>query len=369
MSLVTRGIRHDHEGRTEKLRRKMAEHKVEGVYIKAGPNMFYFTGFSGYEAGWPIWLTGVVIPKEGKPIAFLNEMHRDIVSYAESWVTDLRVYRDGEDPTPLLRQVMQDAGLATARVGIEADLWSAERDLLCQAAPSAELVDIQDAIDDLRMVKDELEISLIRTACEASVAGFKACHETAMVGTPGVEVAMAVFKAMVANGTIASPVSVFRHFLDREMQKGDIICLDIGGRYQNYGSDASRTVFVGGITDDLNRIYDIILEAREQLHAMVRPGVRAEDIHRRACELVARTGYPQPWRIGHGIGLGPTHEQPLLQYGSRVVLEPGMVFVIDPGIHYPHPERDLPIAIEDVLLVTEHGYELLTPYEPKVITG
>jgi Xaa-Pro aminopeptidase len=46
-----------------------------------------------------------------------------------------------------------------------------------------------------------------------------------------------------------------------------------------------------------------------------------------------------------------------------------MVFVIDPGIHYPHPTRDLPIAIEDVLLVTDDGYELLTPYEPKVITG
>jgi Xaa-Pro dipeptidase len=368
MPLVTRGIRHDYEGRVERLRRKMAEQNLDGVYVKAGSNMFYFTGFSGYGAGWPIWLTGVVIPRKGAAIAFLNEMHRDIAAYADTWVTDVRAHKDGDDVLPVLRQVMQDAGLAAGRVGIEADLWSAERNLLAEAAPAAELIDFQDAIDDLRMVKDELEVSLIRKACEASMAGFKACHETAKVGTPGRDVAMAVFTAMIANGTLASPIGPFRHFLDREMREGDIIASDLGGKYENYGSDAARTVFVGGITDDLNRIYDILIDSREQLFNMIRPGVRVEDIHREACRLVARTGHIQPWRIGHGIGLGPGHEQPLLQYGSRVVLQPGMVHVIDPGIHYPHPERDLPIANEDVVLVTEDGYELLTPYPTKLIT-
>ena len=133
-------------------------------------------------------------------------------------------------------------------------------------------------------------------------------------------------------------------------------------------SDAARTVFVGGISEDLNRIYDILIDTREQLQNMIRPGVRAEDIHKEACRLVARTGHPQPWRIGHGIGLGPVHEQPLLQHGSRVVLQPGIVFTIDPGIHYPHPDRDLPIAIEDDILVTENGCEVLTSYPDPVIT-
>jgi Xaa-Pro dipeptidase len=372
---VTKGIRHDHEGRVEKLRCKMVEQNVDGMYIPAGANLFYFAGFTGYALGWPLRLTGVVIPRDGAAIAFLNRMRQAIVAYADTWVTDIRTYEDGDDVLPILQQVMRDAGLATGRVGIEASLWSAERNLVAEAAPAAELVDFQDTIDDLRMIKDELEVSLIRKACEASMAGFKACHETAKVGTPGCDVATAVFSAMIANsalplggGSTASPTGPFQHFLNREMREGDVIACDLGGKYQNYDSDTSRTVFVGGITDDLNRIYDILMDSREQLFNMIRPGVRAEDVHEEACRLVALTGYDLQWRIGHGIGLGPGHEQPLLQYGSRAVLQPGMVFTIDPGIHYPHPERDLPIANEDVVLVTEDGYELLTPYPTKLLT-
>jgi Xaa-Pro dipeptidase len=284
-------------------------------------------------------------------------------------VTDVRIYEDGQDVRPILRQALQDAGLTSGRLGSEASLWSAERNFVTEAAPHAELIDVQEAIDDLRMIKDELELCLLRKACEASTAGFQACHEAATVGTPGIEVAVAVTTAMIANGTVANPMDLFRHFLQREMREGDIICCDLGGAYKNYHSDAARTIFVGSISPDLDRVYDLILDAREQLHRMIRPGVRAEDIHKAACRLVARTGYPQPWRIGHGIGLAPLHEQPLLQYGSRVVLQPGMVFTIDPGLHYPHPERDLPITIEDTLLVTEDGYEVLTPYLTKIITN
>jgi len=368
VGLVTKDIRHDHEGRVERLRARMAEQNVDGVYLCAGMNMFYFLGFTGYSGGWPIWLTGAVVPREGEVIAFCNDMHRDIAAYGQTLSTDLRTHRDGDDVLPIMREILRDAGVASGRLGIEANLWSAERSLVAEAAPAVEFVDFQDPIDDMRMVKDELEISLIRKACEASMAGFKATHETAKVGTPGKEVAMAVFDAMTANGTIAAPMHIFRHFIHREMRDGDIICADLGGKYRNYGSDAARTVYVGSITDDLKRINDIILDSRKQLLEMIRPGIRVEDIHDAACRLVERTGYSQPWRIGHGIGLGPSHEMPLLQYGSRVVTEPGMIFVIDPGIHYPDPDRDLPIAIEDVVLVTEDGYELLTPYQPEVIT-
>lgn len=368
MTLVIKDTRHNYEGRVEKLKRKISEQNLDGVYITAGPNMFYFSGFNGYGSGWPIWLTGLIIPKKGEAIAILNNMHKDIAAYADTWVKDFRTYEDGDNVIPILRRAMEDSGLARGRVGIEANLWSAERDLIANATPAVELVNIQEMIDDLRMVKDELELSLLRKACEAGVAGFKACQETARVGTPGRDVAVAVFNAMTANGSLANPMGVFRHFFERDLREGDIICCDLQGQYKNYMSDAARTIFVGGISDDLNQVYDILLDTREQLYAMLRPGVRVEDIHREACRLVARTGYPQPWRIGHGIGLAPVHEQPLLQYGSKVVLQPGMVFTIDAGVHFPHPDRDLPIAIEDTILVTEDGYEVLSSYPSKIIT-
>ena len=370
MPLVIKDIVHNHSGRLETIREKMKAVDLAAIYLSAGPSMFYFTGFSGYGSGWPIWLTSVVIPVKGEAIAFLNEMHRDIAAYAGSWVTDFRTHDDGEDPVPVMKQGMSDLGLSTGRIGVESSLWSAERELILEAVPAVDLIDFQEAIDDLRMVKDDLEQSLIRKACKAIDTGIKTCYETAKVGSPGKGVPMAVVESMAIDGIIpaARNFDPFRYFVHRDMRDGDVISCDLGATHGNYVGDAARTVFVGSVSEELNNIYDILIDTRGQLLEMVKPGTRAEDLHTKACDLVARTGYPQTWRIGHGIGLSPVHEQPLLQSGSRVILQPGMVFTIDPGIHYPDPKRDLPIAIEDVLVVTEDGYDLLTTYTTKVIT-
>ena len=92
---------------------------------------------------------------------------------------------------------------------------------------------------------------------------------------------------------------------------------------------------------------------------VVRPGVPAEDVHRACAEVMADAGYEQVWKVGHGVGLAPIHEPPLLQVGYADPLEEGMVFTIDPGAFIA---RNVPIHIEDTVVVTADGVESLTRF-------
>jgi Xaa-Pro aminopeptidase len=311
-------------------------------------------------------MSALLIPAEGEPTFLMNEMHRDILSYSGSWITDVITHEDGEPPLQTLAELLQRRGLSDGRIGVEPSLWYGDVELLRRAAPRAEVVDASRICSDLRSVKDETEIELIRRACRASVSGFRQALESAVPGRAATEVAVEIATAIVANGgeDVGLLWPMFsRHFGNRRLQKHDVIPLDIGTQVSGYHSDTARTVFVGGISPELRETYEILLSAREKIVSEIRPGVTCEYLHRLGCEEVARTGSKLVWRIGHGVGLSANHEPPFLQWGNTDVIEARMVFVIDPGIHVDGYETDLPVAIEDVFLVTSDGAECLTDFD------
>ena len=154
----------------------------------------------------------------------------------------------------------------------------------------------------------------------------------------------------------------FRNWSNRPFQAGDVVDVDLAGKYRGYSFDTARMVFIGQPSSEVERMYRVTIEAYEATLEIIKPGVLAEEVHRTCANYMAKHGYAQVWKVGYGVGLGHVHEAPLVEEGNQILLEPGMIFTVDPGCFIQEGFKDLPVHIEDDILVTETGAESLTPY-------
>ncbi len=145
---------------------------------------------------------------------------------------------------------------------------------------------------------------------------------------------------------------------DKVIQSGELVTIDYGVRKDGYHSDETVTLAVGEISSDLRRIYDIVLAAHDAAIDSLRVGMELKALDAVARRIIAAEGYGDYFGhgLGHGVGL-EIHEYPPVSPRSQDRVEAGMVLTIEPGIYVP----DLGgVRIEDTLLVTDQGYEILT---------
>jgi len=358
----------------ERARKKMEEKGLDALYINAGPNMRYFAGWSAYPGGWPIWLSALIVPLEGEPIFVMSKMHNDIFQCTDSWLKDgdVRTHLDGDDLTGELHEILREKGLLGSRVGVENTMWFAEYDLLRQVDPAIKAEPAGFLFDSLRQVKDPGEIEAVRRATQITTVGHQRAAEVIREGVPEYQASLEITKAMLEAG--AEGVGVggsFRKILPRSFQKGDVIDIDMGARWDGYATDYARTIFVGQPKEEYTRAHELAAETFAATFEMVKPGIEAQKVHRFAINYMKKRaiwdgGWPA-WKIGHGVGLAPSHEAPMIQEGETLILEPGMIFVIDPGCFISGQVRDTPIHIEDPVVVTETGCENLATYTHDVV--
>ncbi len=142
---------------------------------------------------------------------------------------------------------------------------------------------------------------------------------------------------------------------------GDGVVLDIGGLMDDYCSDMTRTVFLGTVSDRQREIYEIVREANRRGIAAAKPGARMCDVDNAARGYIAEKGYGKYFthRTGHSIGL-EVHETGDVSAVNEAVIQPGQCFSVEPGIYLP--EENLGVRIEDLVLITEDGCEVLNSY-------
>ncbi|HVL64772.1 MAG TPA: Xaa-Pro peptidase family protein [Actinomycetota bacterium] len=341
----------------ERLRRAAGEiGDADALLVTNLTNVRYLTGFSGTN--------GQVLVGE-KPV-FLSDPRyearaKDLVRGAEIEIYANRI-------TDVLGDALKRRGVR--RLAIEAETMTlAERDDLASRLEGVELVPVKGAIEKLRRQKDPDEIRLLRDAVALGDRAFTAILEMLTPGRTEREIALELEVFMRRNGAdevsfdpIVGSGSLSAHIHhtpgDRVFDKGDLVLLDFGSRIDGYCSDMTRTVVLGPASDEQQQIYALVLEAQRAGIEAVRAGHLCPDVDAAARRVIAEAGYGDnfPHGLGHGVGID-IHEAPRLHRTSEETLLVGDVVTVEPGIYLPGRGG---IRIEDCVLVTEDGPEVLT---------
>jgi Xaa-Pro aminopeptidase len=171
------------------------------------------------------------------------------------------------------------------------------------------------------------------------------------------------FETIVASGKrSALPHGVASN---KKIEKGDFVTLDMGAVFDGYTADMTRTVVVGKANKLQKKVYNIVLKAQKEAISQVKPKIKACDLDKVARDVIKRAGYGKYFGhgLGHGIG-GIIHEGPAINPRNQQFLEAGMVITVEPGIYIPNWGG---VRIEDDVLITKKGCEILTKAEKSLI--
>jgi Xaa-Pro aminopeptidase len=270
------------------------------------------------------------------------------------------------------------AHLGAGPVGFEArHLTVARHEWLTRTASARQLRAALRATDGLveqvRIVKDHMEVAALREAARRLTPVADAAFSLVRPGVSERAIAARIERALREQGferpafdtiVASGPNGALPHYRagDRTLVNGDLVVLDFGGVLDGYCSDLTRTVAVAPVSADAQRICAAVREAQQAAIDAVKPGVATTDVDRAARRVLEAHGLGEAFGHGTGHGLGlDVHEEPRVTRPradvAPVPLEPGMVFTIEPGAYLPGWGG---VRIEDDVLVTDHGCEVLT---------
>jgi len=339
------------------LRAAMGRAGVDALWVSDPANVRAVSGFSSGKDG-KVLVTpeGAVLYTDGRYTVQAQEESRLEAHIARPPET----YQDAAGRVKDLRTGFEAEHLTVAGLEALREHWDTT------------LTPTRGLVEGLRRVKAPEELEAIREAQALADRVFGEVRPMIQAGVRELDVALKLelglrragaevgFDVIVASG----PRGAMPHGVASEkvIEDGDLVTIDFGARVRGYHSDMTRTVAVGRPTDELRRVYNAVLEAEEAAVAAVKPGVRAEDLDTLARGILERHGLLEAFAhsLGHGVGLN-IHEGPGLRKGSEDVLESGMVITVEPGAYLPGVGG---VRIEDLVLVTEAGYEVLS-HTPK----
>lgn len=349
--------------RLERVIKNMEKHGLSQMLITAPSSIFYLTG-KWIDPGER--LLALYISSKGGLKLFVNALF----PIEEDLGAEMYVHSDTEDPIISLAEVIGEGTL-----GIDKTWPSHFLIRLMNQKSGIKFENGSPIIDEVRMIKDEEEINLMR---DASRVNDKVVEELISLVSEGHEERKACkkladiyekyntysfsFYPLIAYGKNGAEP---HHESDNTMIKaGDSIILDIGGRTNAYCSDMTRTVFYKEVSEEQRKVYNLVLEANLKGIEAVKPGVRFCDIDRAAREVIEKGGYGQYFthRTGHNIGIDE-HEFPDVSSVNEMIVEEGMIFSVEPGIYLP---GKFGVRIEDLVVVTKDGCEVLNKHSKEL---
>ena len=337
---------------------------LDGLLLTHAPDLAYLTNFTGEDS------IGLITEKDFYLVTDFR--YQEQADLEAGW---LRIsIRDGKMP-PALAKVLVDAKVH--RVGFEANFTTVGQiDALDRAlkeikgAPPVELLPLEDVMVNIRKVKDDNEIDLIRKSVGVAEEAFEAIRselkagqtENYLAGLLVLELrsrgaSNSSFPVIVATGANSS----LPHYRPGEalVQRDQPLLIDWGAIYRGYCSDLTRTMLIGRVTSRIRQIYKTVIEAQETAIRFLRPGVTTLQADRVARDVIERAGFGK--EFGHGLGHGigrEIHELPIMRKNAgEEELRPGMVVTVEPGIYL---RGEGGVRIEDNVLITHSGCEVLS---------
>lgn len=359
-----------------------------GVVFFRALSIFWLTGFGFIPTERPIAL---VLTGGGRTALFVPRLeveHAHHVAYVDR-IAHYAEYPTDVHPMRHLAALMTEMGLAGAALAADGDgygsFWGYRGPKLSEVLPDARLTLVPRLVEEMRYVKSPAEIELIKESCRWGNLAHRLLQDYSRDGASEVEIstrasAEATAAMLGALGPDFKPGgmgrvgagagfrgqvgknSYFPHAvtLNATLRQGDVLVTGAGANVAGYISELERTMFVGEPSAEQARYFELMCQAQEAAFAAIKPGAPVADVDRAVRAFFQENNLMPYWRhhVGHAIGM-EGHEAPFFDIGDDAVMQPGMVFTVEPGIYV---EGLGGFRHSDTVLVTDSGMELLTYY-------
>ena len=355
--------------RRDRLRAKLAQDGVDAYLISGVANVTYLTGFKGEASHLVVSKNKDILVSDAR---FTEQIKNECLGL-EALI---------RPPTKKTLDMVAEAirSIKALSIGFECQVLTvSDFESLKELLPECSWLATRERVETQRMVKEPIEIEAICEAIKMAQDAFTSLSKSLLSSETEKNVAdelerlmrsmgaqCAAFPIIVAAGSNAAlPHAIpSQHCIGNE----NLLLIDWGASSPSgYKSDLTRVLDTHSFSktkgqtetkDKLRKIYSVVLEAQKAAFNAIKPGVKALDVDHAARQFIADAGFGDYFRhgLGHGIGL-QIHEAPWFRPGSETVLEPGMVFTLEPGIYLPGWGG---VRIEDNILVTSSGAQYLT---------
>ncbi len=376
--------------RRAQLIKELMQEPIDAVLINNPSNLYYYTGFTGGEAMFLMPVNGDIMSTYTFELCGISNDSRVITNdWPDGYViTDSRYYEQVEKECEGLQLVKWESkGMAATiqellvedkkiQIILEDDMNLAQYMKLTEVCRNCAFALGSKWIQKPRMVKDAEELAKLEQAEHIGDAAFTHILDVLKPGVSEREIALELeffmkrqgasklsFDTIVASGANGSMPHA--QVTDRVLQSGDFVTMDFGCVYQGYCSDMTRTVAIGTPTDEMKKVYQIVLDANLRAMEQIEAGKRCNEIDAVARDYIREQGYGEYFGhgLGHGVGLD-IHEEPRFSPKCDVITQENMVITDEPGIYLP---GQFGVRVEDLVVVKENGYQKLSQSEKKLI--
>jgi len=345
--------------RRNRLRKLVRKEQAEAMLVTDASNVTYLTGFTGDSS----YL--LLTPRDE---IVLSDPRYTIQLEEECPAVDLEIRQPGVKITESVAKTVKAAKVA--KLAVEgASLTVDGFESLGKELPRIEFVRTSGLVEQLREIKDKLEVAEIRNAVALAERAFAVIKASLRGEQTEKEIADALehqIRLFGGRGCSFTPIvgvgdrAALAHYQPGaiRVEQSNLLLIDWGAYGQLYLSDLTRVLVTGKPTTKLERIYKIVLAAQTAAIQAIRPGAVMADVDAVARRVIHDAGYGKRFghSLGHGIGL-QIHEQPRLAVDQKRPLRAGMVVTVEPGIYLPGWGG---VRIEDDVLVTSSGHEVLS---------
>src|SRR5256714_1109104 len=344
--------------RVAALRGRLVDLELDGVVITTPENIRYLSGFSGSLAYLLVVRTGAEC---------LGDSRYWLQREAEA--PGFTLVRSGPSHGLWALVAERLKALGLHRVGFEAQHLTFDQHQRLSAGLPGEhtLVAIAGLVEELRIVKTPEEVELLRAVAGIAGRAFDRVRGAIRPGLRERDVAFLLeqtFRELGADGPAFESIVAARErgalphgrASDRVLERGDMVVVDFGATAAGYHSDTTRTIVIGEPSTEQARVIEAVRQAQLASMELMKPGVAADAVDRRAREVLAGEAHAFGHGLGHGIGL-QVHERPFLSPTDHTALRAGMVITNEPGIYIPGWGG---VRLEEMVLITENGPQVLT---------
>ena len=354
------------EKRQARARNFMLKNNLDMILLTGGTSMKYFTNLSWRRSERTFaWL----LPVDGEPIWVCPAFERDRAEERTEHNSDIRTWQEDESPFKLITDFFKKNKSGNGTFGIEETVRYFVTEGISKAAKSVKIVSANPVINGCRGIKTAKEIALLRYINKVTLEVIRFSFKEMKEGMTQGELSGVISAEYAKRGlrgwalVLFGPNAAFPHGTKNPelLSPGQLVLMDTGTSFHGYQSDMTRTTIFGEPTKRQLEVWSIVKEAQSMALEKAKPGIKAGDVDKVARSVIEKAGFGKGYsafthRLGHGIGMDG-HEFPYLVKGNKLKLQAGMTFSNEPGIYI---RGELGVRLEDIMVITKNGAELLT---------